>query len=109
MSRMPDAIALLGRDRASVTRTGHAVVVGGSMAGLLAARVLANYFEQVTLVERDALPDRAQTRKGVPQGHQLHVLLPRGREIVERLFPGYGDQLKAAGAVSVWCLPMRLF
>jgi 2-polyprenyl-6-methoxyphenol hydroxylase-like FAD-dependent oxidoreductase len=85
----------------SIPRAGHAVVVGGSMAGLLAARVLANHFEQVTLVERDALTDTAQPRKGVPQGHQLHVLLPRGLDIVERLFPGYGQQLTAAGAVSV--------
>ncbi|MDT7717973.1 MAG: hypothetical protein QOH09_3965 [Pseudonocardiales bacterium] len=101
MSRTPDAIAPLGSDPASGAYPGHAVVVGGSMAGLLAARVLANHFERVTLVERDALTDSAQTRKGVPQGHQLHVLLPRGRGIVERLFPGYGHELKAAGAVSV--------
>jgi hypothetical protein len=44
------------------------------MAGLLAARVLADHFEQVTLIERDALTDTAQPRKGVPQGQQLHVL-----------------------------------
>ncbi|MGH3978118.1 MAG: NAD(P)/FAD-dependent oxidoreductase, partial [Pseudonocardiaceae bacterium] len=75
--------------------------VGGGMAGLLAARVLANYFEQVTLVERDALPDSAQTRKGVPQGRMLQVLLPRGQGIVERLFPGYGHESEAAGAVSL--------
>jgi 2-polyprenyl-6-methoxyphenol hydroxylase-like FAD-dependent oxidoreductase len=101
MSRSPDAIASWGVDRASAVYPGHAVVVGGSMAGLLAARVLANHVEQVTLVERDALVDSVQTRKGVPQGHQLHVLLPRGREIVERLFPSYGQELQAAGAVSV--------
>ncbi|HEY6424397.1 MAG TPA: FAD-dependent oxidoreductase [Pseudonocardiaceae bacterium] len=79
----------------------HAVVVGASMAGLLAARVLANHFEQVTLVERDALTGSVAPRKGVPQGRMLHVLLPRGREIVERLFPGYNDELETAGAVSV--------
>ncbi|MGH3784410.1 MAG: NAD(P)/FAD-dependent oxidoreductase [Pseudonocardiaceae bacterium] len=101
MSRTRDAIAPLGADRASGSYTGHAVVVGGSMAGLLSARVLADHFEQVTLVERDALPDSAQARKGVPQGRQLHVLLPRGQGIVERLFPGYGQELKTAGAVSV--------
>lgn len=71
------------------------------MAGLLAARVLADHFEQVTLVERDALPDSVQARKGVPQGRMLHVLLPRGLGTVERLFPGYGDELEAADAVSL--------
>ncbi|MGH3686292.1 MAG: FAD-dependent oxidoreductase [Pseudonocardiaceae bacterium] len=100
MSRTPDVSEPWG-GRAALANAGHAIVVGGSMAGLLAARVLANHFEQVTLVERDALPDSAQTRKGVPQGHQLHALLPRGREIVERLFPGYGQELVAAGAVSM--------
>jgi len=58
--------------------------------------VLADHFEQVTLIERDALPDSAQARKGVPQGRMLHVLLPRARETVERLFPGYGRELEAA-------------
>lgn len=101
MSRMPDAVAPWGADRASPADAAHAVVVGGGMAGLLAARVLADHFEQVTLVERDALPDSAQARKGVPQGRMPHVLLPRGLGILERLFPGYGDELEAAGAVSL--------
>ncbi len=100
MSRTPDVSGPSGI-RASLAEAGHAVVVGGSMAGLLAARVLANHFERVTLVERDALTDSAQTRKGVPQGRMLHVLLPRGLGVVERLFPGYGRELEAAGAVSV--------
>jgi len=101
MSRMPDAVAPRGADRASKADAAHAVVVGGGMAGLLAARVLADHFEQVTLVERDALPDSAQARKGVPQGRMPHVLLPRGLGILERLFPGYGHELEAAGAVSL--------
>jgi 2-polyprenyl-6-methoxyphenol hydroxylase-like FAD-dependent oxidoreductase len=71
------------------------------MAGLLAARVLIDHFERVTLLERDALPDNAQHRKGIPQGHMLHVLLPRGLEIMERLFCGYSRDLEAAGAVSL--------
>ncbi|MGH3673947.1 MAG: FAD-dependent oxidoreductase, partial [Pseudonocardiaceae bacterium] len=82
---------------------GRAVVVGASMAGLLAARVLANHFEQVIVVERDVLGSGPEARKGVPQGRMLHVLLPRGRAIVERFFPGYDRELLAAGAV-----PMRL-
>jgi 2-polyprenyl-6-methoxyphenol hydroxylase-like FAD-dependent oxidoreductase len=81
------------------TGAGHAVVVGGGIAGLLAARVLANHFERVTLVERDELTDTVGNRKGVPQGRMLHVLLPRGLRIVERLFPGYSRELEAAGAV----------
>ena len=80
---------------------GHAVVVGGGMGGLLTARVLTRHFEQVTLIERDGLTDDMQVRKGVPQGRMLHVLLPRGREAVERLFPGYCRDLESAGAVSL--------
>ncbi|MGH3866918.1 MAG: NAD(P)/FAD-dependent oxidoreductase [Pseudonocardiaceae bacterium] len=97
---MPDISGPAGVRRASADG-GRAVVVGGSMAGLLAARVLANHFEQVTLVERDALSGSVGNRKGVPQGHMLHALMPRGLEIVERLFPGYCDELEAAGAVPV--------
>jgi 2-polyprenyl-6-methoxyphenol hydroxylase-like FAD-dependent oxidoreductase len=80
---------------------GHAVVVGGGMAGLLTARVLASHFERVTLVERDRLPEGLDARKGVPQGRMLHVMLPRGQQIIEGLFPGYGRDLGAAGAVSL--------
>lgn len=80
---------------------GHAVVVGGSMTGLLASRVLADHFARVTVVERDQLPEGVQQRKGVPHGRQLHVLLGRGRRIVERLLPGYSRDLAAAGAVSL--------
>ncbi|MCV2490785.1 FAD-dependent oxidoreductase [Geodermatophilus sp. YIM 151500] len=79
----------------------HAVVVGGSMAGLLAARVLATHADRVTLVERDALPDGAEHRRGVPQGRHAHILLPRGRLLLDRLFPGFSDGLLAAGAVPV--------
>ena len=71
------------------------------MAGLLAARVLANHFEQVVVLERDALESGPEPRKGVPQGRMLHVLMPRGREIVERYFPGYDRELLAGGAVSL--------
>jgi 2-polyprenyl-6-methoxyphenol hydroxylase-like FAD-dependent oxidoreductase len=79
----------------------HAVVIGAGMAGLLAARVLASHFKQVTLVERDRLPKGLQARKGVPQGRMLHAMLPCGQQIIERLFPGYSRELEAAGAVSL--------
>jgi 2-polyprenyl-6-methoxyphenol hydroxylase-like FAD-dependent oxidoreductase len=74
-------------------RTGHAVVVGASMAGLLAARVLSETFAEVTVVERDTLPDDPIARRGVPQGRHAHGLLARGREILEELFPGFTEEL----------------
>ena len=78
----------------------HAVVIGGSMAGLLAARVLSGRFEQVTLIERDALPPSLDNRRGVPQGRHTHGLLAGGRQALEMFFPGISAELVAAGAVS---------
>jgi flavin-dependent dehydrogenase len=80
---------------------GHAVVIGGSMAALLAARVLAEDFQSVTLIERDRLPTAVETRRGVPpQGRHTHGLLAGGRETLEKLFSGISGKLTAAGAVS---------
>jgi 2-polyprenyl-6-methoxyphenol hydroxylase-like FAD-dependent oxidoreductase len=79
----------------------HAIVIGSGMAGLLAGRVLANHFEQVTIVERDAFPDTPQPRNGMPQSKHLHVLLMRGQLILEALFPGLRDQLLQAGAIAL--------
>lgn len=79
----------------------RAVVIGGSMAGLMAARVLSDHFDEVALVERDPLPDSYATRKGVPQGRQPHVLLQRGEQIIEQLFPGICASLIEGGAVRV--------
>jgi 2-polyprenyl-6-methoxyphenol hydroxylase-like FAD-dependent oxidoreductase len=78
----------------------HALVIGGSLAGLLAARVLANHFEQVTLVERDTFPNGPTHRNGVPQARHNHVLLLKGKAILERYFPGLEQELLARGAVS---------
>jgi 2-polyprenyl-6-methoxyphenol hydroxylase-like FAD-dependent oxidoreductase len=58
----------------------HAVVIGGSMAGLLAARVLVDHFERVTIVERDAYPSQPTSRQGLPQASHVHVLLTQGSE-----------------------------
>lgn len=68
------------------------------MGGMLAARVLTEHYDRVTVVERDHLGDEPTPRRGVPQGCQPHVLLARCAEIVEELFPGYLDELVAAGA-----------
>jgi 2-polyprenyl-6-methoxyphenol hydroxylase-like FAD-dependent oxidoreductase len=78
----------------------HAVVIGASMAGLLAARVLSEHFERVTLLERDELPALGQGRKGVSQGAHAHGLLGRGREILEGFFPGLTKDLVVLGASS---------
>jgi len=79
----------------------HAVVLGAGMAGLLAARVLADHFDQVTVADRDRFPDRPAFRRGVPQSRHLHVLLGRGLECLEQLFPGFEAELVAAGVPVV--------
>jgi 2-polyprenyl-6-methoxyphenol hydroxylase-like FAD-dependent oxidoreductase len=76
----------------------HAVVLGAGMAGLLAARVLGDFYTRVTVVERDNLGDTADVRKGVPQGRHAHGLLMRGAQALDELFPGLLDQLVADGA-----------
>ena len=77
----------------------HAVVIGASMGGLLAARVLADAYRQVTILERDSFPIHGEQRKGVPQGRHAHALLPAGRAVLEELFPGLCQELVAQGAM----------
>ena len=77
----------------------HAVVIGGSMAGLCAARVLAEAFDRVTVVERDRLPERPAERRGVPQADHFHVLQEAGRSSLEDLFYGFGEELLTAGGL----------
>jgi len=90
-----------GPSRREAIRRGHAVVIGGSVAGLTAAGALAPHFDQVTLVERDRFPEGPAYRKGIPQSRHLHVFLTGGLEALGRLFPGLEDDLVAAGAVRV--------
>src|SRR5215471_3420710 len=78
-----------------------AVVIGGSIAGLLAARVLAEAFETVTILERDVLPCGPMPRPGAPQAAHQHVLLLRGLGILEALFPGLTAELVERGAPRV--------
>ncbi len=79
----------------------HAIVIGGSMAGLLAARVLADRIDHVTVVDRDRFPAEPEFRKGVPQARHAHLLLVRGWQILDQLFPGLRDDLVAAGAPTL--------
>ncbi len=81
-------------------RRGHAVVVGASLAGLLAARALAESFGRVTVLDRDMLPDAAVHRRGVPQDRHVHALQPRGLRQLEELLPGLTGELLDAGAVA---------
>ena len=81
-------------------RTDHAVVIGAGMAGLLAARALADRFAQVTLVDRDAttgVTAEARPRRGVPQGKHAHALLAGGQRALEELLPGLSAELVSDG------------
>lgn len=77
----------------------HAVVIGASMSGLLAARALSEFYAVVTVLERDAFPQSDIPRKGVPQGRHPHGLLARGRTVIENFFPGWTDEVVASGGV----------
>ncbi len=75
----------------------RAVVLGGSIAGLLAARVLSGHYAQVLIVDRDELTGVTAPRRGVPQGRHVHGLLARGQQILEELFPGFTERATSAG------------
>lgn len=79
----------------------HALVIGGSLAGLFAARVLADFFDTVTILDRDVFPVTPDHRKGVPQSYHAHGLLPTGFAAIEQLFPGIMGELRADGAITV--------
>lgn len=78
----------------------HAIIIGGSIAGLVTARVLLNHFERVTLIERDSYPQEPVARPGIPQGRQVHTTLLRGQRALEQLFPGLATNLLGSGAVE---------
>jgi 2-polyprenyl-6-methoxyphenol hydroxylase-like FAD-dependent oxidoreductase len=79
----------------------QAVVVGAGIGGLTAARVVADYFERVVVLERDALLERAEPRAGVPQGKHIHGLLAGGQRALDDLFPGFEHGLVQTGAVPL--------
>ncbi|MEO7260105.1 MAG: tryptophan 7-halogenase [Jatrophihabitantaceae bacterium] len=76
-----------------------ALVIGAGIAGLCAARTLADRFEQVLVLDRDELPDEAVPRRGVTQGGHGHVLLVSGQRALGELFPGLMDELVEAGGM----------
>src|ERR1700747_3762917 len=79
----------------------HAIVIGGSMAGLCAARVLSGFFDKGTVIDRDSYPAVAHERPGVPQSRHVHALLARGRLELERLFPGFEKIMIERGAIEI--------
>ncbi|MFE9747425.1 FAD-dependent oxidoreductase [Saccharothrix saharensis] len=79
----------------------HAVVLGASMGGLLAARALVGVYDRVTVVDRDPLPEDVGHRRGVPQARHFHTILVRGLRAMEEMFPGLTDELVADGAIEV--------
>ncbi len=84
-----------------IRRRGRAAVIGGSVAGLLAARIAADRFAEVDVFERDQLPDRPETRRGTPQAEHTHALLDRGKEILEDLFPGFFADMATYGVLPL--------
>src|SRR5678816_2395664 len=79
----------------------RAVVIGAGIGGLTAARVLADHFEHVLILERDALPVEPEDRPSIPQGRHVHGLLRGGQNALEELLPGFERDLAAGGAVPV--------
>jgi len=79
----------------------HAVIVGAGMAGLLAAAAVSDVFEEVTIIEKDSLPESPQFRIGVAQGAHVHTLLGYGVEAMENLIPGLMADVYSAGAVKI--------
>src|SRR5215472_14444921 len=78
-----------------------ALVIGGSLAGMCAARILSDVVDRVTLVERDAYPSAHEFRAGVPQARHVHNLLARGLREFESFFPGFERRMRERGAVAV--------
>jgi 2-polyprenyl-6-methoxyphenol hydroxylase-like FAD-dependent oxidoreductase len=77
----------------------QSAVIGGSLAGLMTARVLADHFDAVTIFERDRVEDQPALHQSIPQGNHLHTLLLGGQQVMASLYPGFLDQLATLGAV----------
>jgi 2-polyprenyl-6-methoxyphenol hydroxylase-like FAD-dependent oxidoreductase len=90
-------LVLAGREVAVAQIGEHAIVLGASMGGLLAARVLSDFYRTVTVVERDQMPTNTAQRRGVPQGRHVHALWPRGSQILDELFPDLLTELVTDG------------
>jgi len=81
--------------------SGKAVVIGASIAGLAAARVLSDHYGSVIVLERDGLPNTSASRRGVPQGLHAHILVAAGLREFDRLLPGFRAELISAGGTAI--------
>jgi 2-polyprenyl-6-methoxyphenol hydroxylase-like FAD-dependent oxidoreductase len=79
----------------------RAIVIGGGIAGMCAARALSDFFDRVVVIERDKYPEGVIGRAGVPQSRMFHTLLERGRREIEALFPGFHALMDSRGAPRV--------
>ncbi|OPH60032.1 FAD dependent oxidoreductase [Paenibacillus ferrarius] len=84
----------------NMQKAGRAIVIGGSITGLMTARVLSSYYEEVILIDKDAFPHHPEDRNGAPHGFHPHRFTQRGKMITEQLFPGYEEELVALGSPS---------
>lgn len=88
----------------------RAIVIGGSIAGLLAARALSNHYASVVVLERDGELDSREPRKGVPQANHVHVLLDSGLQALEHYFPGIINEMVGQGVERLaWSEDIRWF
>jgi 2-polyprenyl-6-methoxyphenol hydroxylase-like FAD-dependent oxidoreductase len=85
-------------DTAATTLKQHAIVLGGSLTGLLAAKVLSKHYAKVSIIEKDVVHREPEARKGQPQTRHLHGLLPGGLEVLSRYFPGLLDEMASHGS-----------
>src|SRR3954469_9569901 len=90
----------------------RAVVVGASVAGLLASRMLSEHFDEVVVLDSDEIEDGPVVHKSVPQGHHLHALLQGGLRVLSSLYPAFTEDLRQLGATRIaigrdaaWYLP----
>lgn len=81
--------------------SGVAVVIGGSIAGMATARVLADHYERVVVLEKDQIHRRMEGRPGAAQSWHLHHLLIAGQRELEKIFPGIIDDMVKEGAFRV--------
>lgn len=80
----------------------QAIIIGGGIAGKLIAAAISPYFHSVRILEKDAKPESQTTiRNGVQQAHHLHLLLHAGDHALERLFPGFQEDMVKHGSIKI--------